>query len=893
MVAHRLKQLVESAAAALETSPEALKESSNAEEVLCHALVDASGDVEEVEAQLRVNARALFARWGMQWPPAPAGDNCVICYDAVPFIPWGCGHGTCVNCTIHAATSAGSNARPGRGDSITRPAPQLGRHAQLPASSRVPCPAMTTPACTGSLPSVRRRTYVENGVRHALDGALDTERLLAVGAEPGPAQRWRACQRCPMFIAVSRAHQQSAACSCGHITCLDGGAVATNCEGDGHDGLSCAAARDLGAIVQAWAPRFQAAAVAVREPEPAAAPAPPPAPPAPPPRANLPGMLHHVRNLATLSAEPEYLAQLPTILASANQWPLPEGDEAVMAAAEEVNHAVDSERAARRARVVDLASQLPRDAVIAAGEAAGRARAALAAIAGGGSADALRNGNAAIADAEAAFMHARRGFIIIRSGGCGVAVIDAMMAEEARLAVVEASIQELKASLASAVVAPMAQAPALTDEAATEAYLLSESRPCPTPGCGAQLQKTNGCNALEACPNCRRSCCWSCLGPVHDHGVGACTNSGNRTLITAALQAAGRSQEDAQRQADAMAAADASIQPQQSRLVVALRRGVMALENDLLPGEMEKALAPLRAALRLAKLSAGTPEAAADMALLRGMVAIIFYDCCAGARGVRAWHHRHRDFEDERLIEEDLRRMRERERERERRLRLRRQRDEQAAIVGRRDEELMSAPLPSRFAADVNADHDRERTRSANMYRVAVEAAATLGASQADVPATASRLAAAICAIQRAQECARRLALPLLAPGTATAPLQRAQRSALAALRRAAEAERMVNLALLPASVVTPAVPQSAQLLEAAEACGGHADALVALLARLVDPAHAEAVRASTEALVASTEALVGNGPASLVAACGGVEAARARALVAMQPRDNATAMEQ
>lgn len=887
VVASRVDQLLASLAAGLQATPEALRAAGNVEEVLLRALLDASGDVEEVRAEVETNAQAFLARWSLEFPSAALPDVCVLCSEAIPFIPWGCGHATCVDCTLHAAGTGGSNATPGRGDSVTRPAPQLGTGMLLPAASRVLCPAVTTPPCPGFLPSMRRLTYLHNDAGHALRGALETERLLAVGVEPGPAQRWRACNSCPLYNAVDRNEQQSAACTCGHITCLDGGAMGTNCDGDGHDGLSCAAAHTLREILQAWTPRFEAVAIVRRQPQVQPAPAAPAAPaPRPlPSRDRLPELLHSVRNLDTLSAEPEAVARLTARLHAARHWPLPEGDDAFIAAAEEVVRVLDEDRVTRHRRVLEQASQLSRDAVTAVNEAVGRAQAALATIASGGTvADARRSADAAIADAEAAFVFMRRLYTVVRSGGCGLAMLDAMLAEEAQLAGVEASIPQLKASLASAVAGPMAEAPALTEAAATEAYLLSESRPCPTPGCGAQLQKIDGCNALAPCPNCQRSCCWSCLGPVHDHGTNPCSNSDNRALIMAAIQAAGHTPEAAQRQADAMAAADADVRQRQSSLVVALRRNVGRLESDLLPGDMERALAPLRAAVRLAKLSVGSPEAESDMAMLRAMVSVVYHDCCAGHR-MRGWHDQ---FFDDEMVEE--RRMLERRERMRMRLRqdMRRVEEPQAApIIG--DEEVLRTQLPARYAADVSADHDpatsaRERSRNNNLYQLALQAATALGATPADVPAAASRLAAAFCANKRAQECTRRLALPLLALGPGTTQLHGAQRAAFAALRRAAEAERSVHLALLPTSVVTPAVQAEHRLLEAAERCGSNADALMARLAAGVEPERVETIRFAAEALTAMTEALL-SGPGSLIARCGGVEAARARALVAMQPR--------
>jgi len=859
----------------------ALKLSPETTYVLLRALVDSGGDFEKAKAAVEENAQVYAARCGFKVPPAlDTVPNCSLCAEPAGYIQWGCQHATCVKCTEFAVDAVGST---------TKPAPELGPRVVLPFTRHIPCPKVCEPPCQGVLPTMVRLGYLKYDVQQAMLGALESERLIAVGAAPGPTQRWRACNVCPLFVAVGR-EQQSAICSCGHTTCLDAGSVHTNCDGVAHDGLSCAAARDVHAIFRALMRPLDNAVARLRGLANGAG------------RERINELLPYVRDLRIIT-----LHQLEMPTPHHDDWPLPEGDKAILAAAEELVEVASSTRSTRLSRVMQQAPQLLAKVVTAAKDAT-EANAEIAVVINGAVdaeavVQATTNAYNALAGIEEALLIARRLLDIIRSGG--LVMTGAILAEEARMISVEKSAAELKAAVQRA-----DGTASVAADAMTSAYLLAYTRPCPTPNCGALLEKRHGCNALEPCLKCNRSCCWSCLGPVHHHGQGPCPNSHNRDRVVAAIQASGRSADDAQRQAAAMAAADAS-PPRQGRQLPAvsnLQSDIASLERDLLPHDNEVTLQPLCAAVRLAKYSADTPEAAADMAVVRAMVQAIYSDCSAGARGAirpnrGRYHHIHharrRMAEEEHLARMLLRRERpvidgqpmaeedfelmmmdfELERHRERRGQLQ---------VGQR---RLSVPLPARFAGNGNADHALERDRSANIYEEALRAVLAQGIPPEAVPATASRFAASFCARRRSEECTRRLASPLLAPGPALTAIQRAQRAGFTALQRAAEAEVMLNLALHP--MVQPAVPRAVELLDAAEACGMRADAMFAeFMSRpdgQIDAARLEQAAAQLETM---SEELVRSGPNSLLACCGGADAARLRVLV-MTEHAGAAEMEQ
>ena len=207
-------------------------------------------------------------------------------------------------------------------------------------------------------------------------------------------------------------------------------------------------------------------------------------------------------------------------------------------------------------------------------------------------------------------------------------------------------------------------------------------------------------------------------------------------------------------------------------------------------------------------------------------------------------------------------------------------------------------PFPLRYGSDDSLAEPSRRAQNLAAFDVALRAAASLGATEGDAAAAAARLAAAHSARVRAQFCAaqtsnRRWTSRLLIPG-----VQDGVRAAYTAVQRACEAEATLQLALLPPSIVQPAVPESTRLLLSAEALAGLADGLAAAIKNLVATPEPEApaalanVQQMSQRVAEATEEMLRTGRTSLLARCGGAEAARARRLALQAPAAEAPAVE-
>jgi hypothetical protein len=184
-----------------------------------------------------------------------------------------------------------------------------------------------------------------------------------------------------------------------------------------------------------------------------------------------------------------------------------------------------------------------------------------------------------------------------------------------------------------------APAAAGTDAATlSDAYLQSHTRPCP--GCGVATEKGRGeCNAMDPCHKCKRTWCWSCLGPVHEHSYGPCSKAGNRVAIEAAIAAARpEAAAHAAAHAEAMAAADAVANAVGRHGRRPIPRPVVIAVADVVP-DAEAELATLALAAAALRLYAAVGDAAGTATQLR-MVRALLAEFTRASVAAAAWQQR-------------------------------------------------------------------------------------------------------------------------------------------------------------------------------------------------------------------------------------------------------------
>jgi hypothetical protein len=141
-----------------------------------------------------------------------------------------------------------------------------------------------------------------------------------------------------------------------------------------------------------------------------------------------------------------------------------------------------------------------------------------------------------------------------------------------------------------------------------------------------RISKQEGsCNALDPCPGCGNSFCWSCLGAVHEHSFGPCSRSSLRAPIAALLAAATGAAigEGVTAAAEAMAQEDAAAAEAARRWrrpagfgdrVAQLMEPLRAAEQ---PNSLELSLAPLAFAVQAVRQPG---SGAQELAVLRAML---------------------------------------------------------------------------------------------------------------------------------------------------------------------------------------------------------------------------------------------------------------------------------
>jgi len=595
--------------AALSAAPPAVRAHPAAAEAAMRELIALKGDGIALQAALCDPSFPERAGLAAAAASTPARVCAVCCFENATD-DWSCAHGTCASCSAFVATTEEHVSL------VT--APHIGPGSLLAAQPRIPCAATGGPAaCLGFMPLSLRAAQLRPEQAARLRPALEDGLALAAAAP-----FWRACRSaaCARFIATQPASQQSAACAaCGAATCLLAGSAETSCAGAAHDGIPCETARDLAALLAANAPALRAAEEAARAAAAGGARA------VPPEVRSLHSNIHRVRDLMGLLAEPLLAQRRLAAAQGPDEEPLPPPSDAaaIEARALEVLDGV----ASREARLRVGASAAAR----AADYAAKAARSRLASVRPPAAAA------AAAADVVAELASVSRNMASLAQQMAGQDARPAGKPQRAAAAAAAAAAVDAAAAAATAAErarAMLADAGATVDhEAAAAQWKLAHTRPCPTPGCGVDIEKTEGsCNAMEPCRGCQRAFCWSCLGPVHEHSYGPCSRARDRAAVQAALQAAGRSAAAAAAQAAAMAAADARPRAAAGRDVAEARRLERRAESELQPGDAERVLAPLQLALQLARAS-GSAEA---WATVHSLLRAIHADVASGVAAFRA-----------------------------------------------------------------------------------------------------------------------------------------------------------------------------------------------------------------------------------------------------------------
>jgi len=581
-----------------------------------------------------------------------------------------CGHALCNGCAAHAAQALA----PSGDEPRSRLCARTGARAPAAWPPRCPATAESGAPCAGFLPQAHAHLTSPDAAA-ALKELQRTAPLAAASALVR-------CVGCPRLLRLPAAMQalpqparpQLLRCVCGALTCAGRGA--RGCDGAPHAGLSCAQLRSFRTFLENAAPAVDAAAesapaLAARyDAEGAAAEADATRAEIAAAAAKAPAVrftserLRRVRGLGAAAADAMHWHELRTAAAAAGAGAaVPDDVAAALRLAESLLAPVRAAEAARRERCARLAEHGAASAHDAADGAATRAAeaAALPGGAGAGRAQAAAREAAAASDeaTEAAAAAARLAADVAPPSDRLIASATAASAHaagaEASMHAAAASAEQAAAAAAAAPQEARAAAAAADHaaaEAATAAFINTDVRPCPTPGCGRPITKApGGCNAMEACPACGQTFCWACLAqPYHEHSFGPCSRSGQRDAIRAALAAVMPAADVAAREA-AMAAADAAARTPAAPAALGMRLWAPAAwraggaapraggrwmdmegggEGAAAPSVMETAFAPLKlTADTVRALLAAGADVAAPAAMLRALLTAALLDVTA------------------------------------------------------------------------------------------------------------------------------------------------------------------------------------------------------------------------------------------------------------------------